>query len=84
MEANLIKEVPANVIELLSSIAKKEEGIKDIIDKETKKLETVLENTEDFDKILDINDSIKAMIETLSKTELTTKENLENILKVLN
>ncbi len=84
METKIIKDVPANIIELLNGIAQKENGIKNIIDKETVKIQKVLGKTDDFDKILEINDSVKNTINSLKQTEETTKNNLENILNMLN
>lgn len=83
VENTIIKDVSKEVIELLNNIAKKENGITDLLEQETAKINKALEITDDKDKILDVNESVKEMIATLKKTEATTKDNLENIIKLL-
>ena len=43
----------ANIIRLLNNIALKENGIKDVVDKETAKINKALEITDNFEKILE-------------------------------
>lgn len=83
IKTSIINEITKETIDLLNNIAKEEDVIGDIVDKEKQKLKVVIEKGENFEELLKINDSITDMIKTLSKKEKIAYMKLNDILENL-